>query len=494
MSLEPAAGPPDGEAERIGSASGGGRALAPTEGGRRSAPPIPLAWRLRATGVPQAARLLACLAAIGLRGAGGRAVDSLVGPERRAARRGARSAAAARRLARTLGELKGPFAKAGQFASLRYDVLSPEVRAAFATLQDRVPAIPFATVAAMVEAELGAPLAAHFDRFEAEPLGTASVAQVHRARLVRTGEAVAVKVQFPWLARSLPADLALARWLLARLGGRRRAAGADRDRLFDEFAAGLAEELDFEREARVAAEIAANLAGDPQVVVPAIHRELSTRRVLVMSYLPAIPIADRAALAARGVPVASVLETLARAYAKQVFVDGLFHADPHPGNLFVIDEPDAAVRPRVLFVDFGLSKHLDPRLRRELRLGIHALLRRDLEGFLDGMERMGMIAPGARPGVRAAVQAMFERIAAAGQVLGLGGAQVLALKDHAKRLLEETPGLHLPNELLLYAKTLSYLFALGATLDPSVDLMQRSVPYLLRFLAERDPAGPAPPR
>jgi predicted unusual protein kinase regulating ubiquinone biosynthesis (AarF/ABC1/UbiB family) len=98
---------------------------------------------------------------------------------------------------------------------------------------------------------------------------------------------------------------------------------------------------------------------------------------------------------------------------------------------------------------------------------------------------MGMIAPGARDGVRAAVAGMFERIAAQGQVLGLGGGQVLALKDHAKVLLEETPGLQLPNDLLLYAKTLSYLFAVGTALDPSVDLMKLTVPYLLRFLADR---------
>jgi predicted unusual protein kinase regulating ubiquinone biosynthesis (AarF/ABC1/UbiB family) len=261
---------------------------------------------------------------------------------------------------------------------------------------------------------------------------------------------------------------------------------ASRARLFDEFAAGIAEELDFEREARVASEIAANLAGDAQVVVPSIHPALSTRRVLVMRYVPAIPIADRATLERRGIPVRDVLATLTRAYAKQVFVDGLFHADPHPGNLFVIDEPDAVVRPRVLFIDFGLSKHLEPALRREMRRGIHALLRRDVEGFLDGMDRMGMIEPGARDGVRTAVAAMFERMAGEGQVLGLGGAQVLALKDQAKRLLEDTPGLHLPNELLLYAKTMSYLFALGEQLAPDVDLMKLSVPYLLRFLAQRE--------
>jgi predicted unusual protein kinase regulating ubiquinone biosynthesis (AarF/ABC1/UbiB family) len=433
--------------------------------------------------MPQALRLLGCFAAIVAIEAVQRPFDWLAGPTVRTTRRAERRRRAAQRVVGALGDLKGPFAKAGQFAALRYDALPPDVRAAFATLQDRVPPRPFGEVVALVEAELGAPLARHFVEFESEPLGAASVAQVHRARLVG-GEAVAVKVQFPWLAYSLPADLAIARLLLRALGGRRGA--ASRARLFDEFAAGIREELDFEREARVAGEIADNLAGDTQVVVPAIHRALSTRRVLVMRYVPAIPIGDRAALERRGIPLRDVLATLARAYAKQVFVDGLFHADPHPGNLFVIDEPDAVVRPRVLFIDFGLSKHLDPALRREMRLGIHALLRRDVEGFLDGMDRMGMIEPGARDGVRAAVAAMFERMAGEGRVLGLGGAQVLALKDQAKRLLEETPGLHLPNELLLYAKTMSYLFALGDQLAPDVDLMKLSVPYLLRFLAQRE--------
>ena len=101
-----------------------------------------------------------------------------------------------------------------------------------------------------------------------------------------------------------------------------------------------------------------------------------------MSYQPAIRISDHSGLERLGAAPAAVLAVLARAYAKQVFVDGLFHADPHPGNLFVLDEPDAAARPRVLFVDFGLSRRLDPTLRRELRTGIYALLQGDLEGFL----------------------------------------------------------------------------------------------------------------
>jgi ubiquinone biosynthesis protein len=206
-----------------------------------------------------------------------------------------------------------------------------------------------------------------------------------------------------------------------------------------------------------------------------------------MERWPTLALGDAQALATRGIPRAQLLEVIARAYARQIFQDGLFHADPHAGNLFVIDEPEAAERPRVLFVDFGLSKRLAPELARELRLGMLALLARDLDAFVAGMQRLRMIAPGAEPRVRAAVASMFARLSgAAAGPLGLGSERILALKDEAKQLLYDTPGLALPSDLLLYAKTLSYLFALGRELAPEVDLMRLSVPYLLRFLAQRD--------
>jgi ubiquinone biosynthesis protein len=371
----------------------------------------------------------------------------------------------------------------GQFASLRLDVLPPAVREGLATLRERVPPIAFGRVRRALERELGGPLEARFARFDPEPLGTASIGQVHRARLP-DGTEVAVKVQFPWLEASLPADLGLLHLALRVASRARGEARRRQERLFAEFAAGVREELDFEHEARVAAEIAANLADEDRVVVPRVIPSHSTARVLTMEYVPTLPIADRAALVDRGIAPAEVLEILARAYARQVFVDGLFHADPHPGNLFVIDEPDAGRRPRVLFLDFGLSKRLSPALRDEMRKGIYALLQGDLPGFLEGMHRLDMIQSGAEPRVREAVESMFARLRGeSGSPLGLGGERVLALKDEAKRLLEETEGLQLPNDLLLYAKTVSYLFGLGRELAPEVDLMKLSVPYLLRFLA-----------
>jgi ubiquinone biosynthesis protein len=428
-----------------------------------------LRFGLRALGVTQALALAGlALAALAIR---------FTGPP---ASRGRRLAV---RLGRTLGRLRGPFAKLGQFASLRIDLVDPELREALVSLRDRVPPVPFAWVREVVETELGAPLASLFPEMDPVPLGAASIAQVHAARLP-DGRAVAVKVQYPWLARSRAADLA---WI--RLGVRAALGPRTAGPWLREFAAGLAEELDFRHEARMASEIAANLAGDAQVVVPRVIEGLSGRRVLTVERWPALPLGDPAGLERRGISRARVLEVVVRAYAKQIFADGLFHADPHAGNLFVIDEPEAVATPRVLFVDFGLSKRLAPELARELRLGMLALLAGDLDGFVAGMQRLGCIAPGAEPGVREAVASMFARLRgeAAGP-LGLGADRILALKDEAKRLLYETPGLELPADLLLYAKTLSYLFGLARELAPEVDPMRLTVPHLLRFLAQRDPA------
>ena len=394
--------------------------------------------------------------------------------------------------ARALGRLKGPFAKLGQLAAVRVDALAPEARAALLALRDDVPPLPAPWIRACVERELGAPLEQVFARFDARTLGAASIAQAHAAEL-RDGRAVVVKVQYPWLARTARVDLALARLALRLVSG-----SSPRDATWREFARGFASELDFAREADSAGTIAANLAADPNVVVPRVIPEATRARVITSERVATLPI-RREALLARGVAPAAVLEIVVRAYARQVFLDGVFHADPHAGNLFVIDEPSAAAAPRVLFVDFGLSQHLSRTLRRELRAGILALLNGKLDEFIAGMQRMAMIAPGAEPGVRAAVAAMFARIRGEGSsALALSGERVLALKDEAQALLFATPGLTLPADLLLYAKTVAYLFALGRELAPEIDVMKLAAPYLLRFLAQREDvsraaaaAGPA---
>lgn len=448
-------------------------------------------FALRRSGVEQAARLLACAAGIALRRAG----VAFARPGERDARLARWQTAATDRLVAALGALKGPFAKAGQFASIRHDVLPPEITERFAQLRDRVPPLPYAEIRAAVEAELGAPLEARFARFDERPLGAASIAQVHRAALP-DGRDVAVKVRYPWLEASLRADLAIARAALRALLWVTGRSAPDLDRIWSEFADGLRDELDFTREADVAAEIRDNLSDDPGIAVPQVFPSHSSRGVLTMEYFPTARVDDAEALARIGVDPVALVERIGRAYAKQVFVDGLFHADPHPGNLFAIDEPGAAQNPRLLFVDFGLSRRLDPELRDEMRRGIYALMQRDVDAFLAGMGRMRMIAPGAELAVRAAVEQMFERIGGGGP-LAVAGSRVLGLKDEAVALLQRTDGLQLPNDLLLYAKTMSYVFALGERIAPEADLMKLVLPYLLKYLAGHgdaatrrgDPAG-----
>ncbi len=388
----------------------------------------------------------------------------------------------AQRLVDTLGALKGTFAKAGQFAAIRHDLLPASLTVPLAKLRDHVPPLPFRWVRAMVEAELGQPLDSLFVSFSAESIAAASIAQVHRAELA-TGITVAVKVQYPWLEASVSADMAIARWGLRMFRATTSRTEVNFAQILSEFEMGFRSELDFAREAAVAGEIRANLSGDERVAVPRVHASHSSRRVLTMEYFPTVRVDDAAGLARLGVDPAAVLESIGRAYAKQVFVDGLFHADPHPGNLFVIDEPGAGSHPRLLFVDFGLSRRLAPGLRDEMRRAIYALIQRDLDAFIEGMQRIGMIAPGAESAVRTAVAQMFDRVGVSG-ALQIAGSQVLGLKDEAKALLQQTEGLQLPNDLLLYAKTLSYVFALGEQIAPKQDLMKLLLPYLLKYLAQ----------
>ncbi|MCP3987118.1 MAG: AarF/ABC1/UbiB kinase family protein, partial [bacterium] len=203
-------------------------------------------------------------------------------------------------LPQNLGWLKGPFTKLGQLAAVRVDALDTETRAALVSLRNDVPALPFWRIGQVIEQELGAPLARHFLAIDPSPLGAASVAQVHRARL-HDGRMVVVKVQYPWLGDSAKVDLAFLRRLLGRLVPSERAGSA-----FSEFSRSYRQELDFRREAAMAAEIAANLAGDPRLVVPEILETHSSGRVLTMLELPALSLQEPDALAARGIPMAEV--------------------------------------------------------------------------------------------------------------------------------------------------------------------------------------------
>ncbi|MDO5635525.1 MAG: AarF/UbiB family protein, partial [Micrococcus sp.] len=262
------------------------------------------------------------------------------------ARRNLRSAVRFRQLAISMG---GLMIKLGQFMSARMDVVPPEITAELSGLQDEVPPVPFSALREVAEAELPLGLGEAYAWFDEQPLAAASLGQVHRARLHEADAAdvgfadVVVKVQRPHIQQIIETDLAA----LRRVGGwlaryKPVASRANVPRLVEEFAATSLAEVDYIAEAANAAEFAENFADDPRIRIPEIVWELSTRRVLTLQDVTAIKLSDPAAIEAAGISRGEVATVLVESYLQQIFVDSLFHADPHPGNLFVTPVPDAA--------------------------------------------------------------------------------------------------------------------------------------------------------
>ncbi|MDX1614963.1 MAG: AarF/UbiB family protein, partial [Candidatus Promineifilaceae bacterium] len=323
-----------------------------------------------------------------------------------------------RRLARRFRDLAvemgGVMIKLGQFFSSRVDVLPPEITEELAGLQDEVPPVPMVAIQEVLAAELG-DVSRHFDVFETEPLAAASLGQAHRARLATlagasdgspnsnresVGPMVIVKVQRPNIEDTVRTDLAalnvVARWVMRYPPIRRR---ADVPALMDEFAATLWEELDYELEADNAEHFGRLFSDDPNVVVPAVHREHSTGRVLVLQDVTGIKITDFEALDRAGIDRSQVAMRLLDAYFRMIFKEGFFHADPHPGNLFVLPvlgRGGGDGQPfRLAFVDFGMVGHIEELMGENLRKVLVSVTQRDARSLTEAYDDLGFFLPNA---------------------------------------------------------------------------------------------------
>ena len=252
----------------------------------------------------------------------------------------------------TAVELGGLLIKLGQFLGARADLLPKAALDELTGLHDEVPPERFADITAVLEREWGAPIAEICARIEQIPAGSASLGQVHQAWL-HDGTTVAIKVQRPGIAEIVRTDLRSLRFVLRIVGWLVPAANriTDLDALYHEFSRTVAQELDYEQEARNAIEFAAIFAVDPRIRVPSVRPAYSTRRVLVLEWMDGIKITDFAALDAAGVDRDALARQLAGSYFTQILDAGFFHADPHPGNLLV--QP-AAGGDRLVFLDFGM--------------------------------------------------------------------------------------------------------------------------------------------
>ncbi|HEY3476702.1 MAG TPA: AarF/UbiB family protein, partial [Anaerolineales bacterium] len=274
----------------------------------------------------------------------------------------------------------GVMIKVGQFLSARADVLPVEITEELSGLQDEVPPENFEAIRALAEAELGAPLEESFERFESEPLAAASLGQVHRARL-RTDEDgfrdVVVKIQRPFIEQLIDVDFSalhrVAGWMI-RYGPIRRR--ADVRALVAELEGTVQREIDYLSEGANAETFRQNFAEARRIRVPRVVWSRTTKRVLTLENVYAIKITDYDAITAAGIDRAEVAKVLFKAYLKQIFEDGFFHADPHPGNLFVTPRPaieENEVNWQLTFVDFGMAgrvpEHLSDGLR-EMMIGV----------------------------------------------------------------------------------------------------------------------------
>jgi len=389
---------------------------------------------------------------------------------------------AAGRLADELEAMGPTFVKLGQLLSSRVDLLAPAYIDALSRLQDSVQPYPFEQVEEIVSSELQVRLSRVFPTFDRKPLAAASLGQVHRATL-RDGREVAVKVQRPGIRAQVLEDMEvladIAEFVDSHTEVGRRYALGD---LLEEFRRSLVDELDYRREADNLTTMRGMLAGRDQIVVPAPHPDLTTSRVLTMDFVVGKKITDLGPLARIELDGAPLADALFEAYLKQVLVEGIFHADPHPGNVLVTPEG------RLVLLDIGMVARLEPAARDRLVKLFLALA----DSRPDEVARIAMTMGEKLPGFDAAV---FERAVA--DVVGRAADASVADLDIGVIVLQLTrkageAGLRMDPELVMLGKTLLNLDQVAATLDPEFEpreALRRHTTELMRSSMKTTPAA-----
>jgi predicted unusual protein kinase regulating ubiquinone biosynthesis (AarF/ABC1/UbiB family) len=412
-----------------------------------------------------------------------------------------RVAARYRELAADMG---GLLIKLGQFLSVRVDLLPAEVIDELKGLQDEVPPEPFARVTARIENDFGQPVASLFASIDAEAVGSASLAQVHRARLA-SGEEVVVKVLRPDIEVLVETDLAavaLALRLLSRW--RRLRERVDLPSLAAEITAVTRAELDLEAEAGHARRFRDNFAGEADILVPRVFAERSTRHVLTLEDVGYLKIGDVAALREAGIDPREVARTVYRAYMRQIFEHHFVHADPHPGNLFVRPLPlegENAMRPgdpppvgpadgsrpfQVAFVDFGMVATVPERLRAAARDHLIGLATRDAARLVRSYKSAGVLRSGADEARLEAIhEELFQRFwgVRLGDLRATAMSQVQYFLREYRDLLLEAP-FQVQVDLLFVGRAVGLLSGLATRLDPSFEPWSETAPYAARLATE----------
>ena len=361
----------------------------------------------------------------------------------------------------------GPtFIKLGQLLSTRPDILPPEYIAEFVKLQDRVPPAEWSEARTVIEEDIG-PVEESFAAFDTDPISGASLGQVYEGQV--DGQRVAVKVRRPGIENLVEADLQVVRWsvpILQRFVDEARSFSLET--LADEFSKTIRQEMDYEREGQMLREIRANFEDDENIRIPEVIGSHSTRRVLTMEYVGGTKITDLDRLDELGVDRSQLAERLQRSYLQMILDDGVFHADPHPGNLAVADDGT------LIFYDFGMSAYVDPFLQDRLGDFYTAVIRQDIDAILDTLVEMGTLSP------RADRELMGDILELA--ITDLRGEEIdqyriQGIVDRIEDTIYEFP-LRLPSNLALVLRVATVVEGVCVTLDPDFDFISVSTAYL----------------
>jgi ubiquinone biosynthesis protein len=383
------------------------------------------------------------------------------------------------RLRLALEELGPIFVKFGQAVSTRRDLLPPDIADELAKLQDRVPPFPGAIARALIEADYGRPVGEVFASFEETPLAAASIAQVHAARLPGGAEVV-VKVLRPGMHALIERDLEVLH-ALAELAQRYWPQGRRlRPReIVSEYQKTVLDELDLMREAANASQLKRNFAGSELLYVPEVYWDYCRNDLMVMERIHGVPISDMASLRAAGTNIPQLAENGVRIFFTQVFRHNFFHADMHPGNIFVlISDPQ---RPRYAAVDFGIVGTLDPRDQHYLAENFLAVFDRDYRRVAQLHLESGWVPAGTRvdemeSAVRTVLEPIFDRPLkdiSFGRIL-------LRLFEISRRF-----NMQIQPQLILLQKTLLNIEGLGRDLYPELDIWSTASPILREWMRER---------
>ncbi|MEK9941499.1 MAG: ubiquinone biosynthesis regulatory protein kinase UbiB, partial [Gammaproteobacteria bacterium] len=374
----------------------------------------------------------------------------------------------------------GPiFVKFGQALSTRPDLIPPDIAAELTRLQDRVPPFPGEQARTVIERSLGSSLADHFASFDVQPLASASVAQVHAATLL-DGSAVVVKVLRPGIEEVIDQDVALlyrlARWVDRYWPDARRLRPME---VVEEYDKTIHDELDMTREGANASQLRSNFPESEMIYVPRVYWEHSSREVLVMERIYGIPIRDIDAIRKAGVDLRTLAHNGVEIFFTQAFRDGFFHADMHPGNIFVGENGQYRA------VDFGIMGSLADSDKRYLAENLLAFFNRDYRAVAVAHLRAGWVPPSTRVDeFEAAVRTVCEPIFARPISEISFGQLVLRLFQVARRF-----NMPVQPQLVLLQKTLLNIEGLGRQLYPELDLWETAKPYLEKWM--RDQVGPA---